>query len=122
LSPEEQEIARLDRDLDESLMSKRYARWQGELEAHYSPAVLTKARRLRRDETAVRQDPEHPLLFTVHGRSRDTYRVQVIEQAGEDGLPFVSCTCANGAAIGGRPLCYHSAAVLMNLIQMESKR
>lgn len=32
-----------------------------------------------------------------------------------DGLPFVSCTCPNGMNRGGRPQCYHSAAVLIIL-------
>lgn len=32
---------------------------------------------------------------------------------GPDSLPFVSCSCPNGVNRGGRPQCYHTAAVLL---------
>ena len=34
---------------------------------------------------------------------------------GDDAIPFVSCTCPNGLNRGGRPSCYHTAAVLLML-------
>lgn len=47
--------------------------------------------------------------------SGNTYRTEEQVRRDLEGLPLVSCTCPNGQNRGGRPNCYHSAAVLLIL-------
>ena len=83
-------------------MTETASDWAG----HFSPAVLSKARRLSPEE--VRQDAEHPTVYWVRGSRPDRpYRVQVHEG-------FATCSCPNGGMTGGAPRCYHLAAVLLS--------
>jgi hypothetical protein len=87
----------------------------------YSTAVLTKAEKLIEDG-GVSIDNEHPSIYWVKGSTGNRYRVQVIDPFDEDEtigeldhaevLPFVTCTCPNGLASGGRARCFHSAGVV----------
>ena len=97
----------------------------------YSGPVLSKARGLI-NQDRVHQDPEATDVFSVRGSTR--YRVQVIEEFDEDAvvkktpeqiaqaIPFVSCSCPNGNAKGGRPTCYHSAAVILTLMLQQPEQ
>lgn len=56
---------------------------------------------------------------------RATYNnepVRTVEQIREDldSLPLLSCTCPNGRNRGGRPTCYHTAAVMLILLDGEA--
>lgn len=85
------------------------------LNDHYSQPILIKAHRIK---DLVKPDPEHPGIFKAPGSGGTMYRLQVTESGGPTGdvdLPFVTCSCPNGMARGGRPSCYHSAAVLLYL-------
>ena len=90
------------------------------LQEHYSDNILMKANRLVKMDR-VERDEEDQNLFRVKGSK--VYKVRHIE-LGEDedgeafddgGMPFVTCDCPNGLARGGRPNCYHSAAVIIVL-------
>lgn len=85
----------------------------GSMRALYSDKVLEKAEELV-DGDALARDDVYDTVWWVEGASR-VYRVQVVEGSDDDGLPFVLCDCPNGARKGGRPTCYHSAAVLMKI-------
>lgn len=87
------------------------------IEDHYNDKVLIKARRLVA-QGKVEQDEQAPNVYWVQGSTR--YRVQVAEpvldddgQPIDEGFEWLSCTCPNGSARGGRPNCYHTAAVLL---------
>lgn len=89
------------------------------MESIYSPAVLKRGRKLIEDERIHRSTNEN--RFVVRGS--EEYTVAVVPQpTDEDGepvktdLPWVVCSCPNGMARGGRPNCYHSAAVLLMLL------
>ena len=47
-------------------------------------------------------------LYSVAGSTH--YNVSLID--GDNAVPWALCTCPNGEARGGRPSCYHTAAVL----------
>lgn len=88
------------------------------LTEHYSDSILTKANRLIAQGKVERVDAT---TFAVAGSK--TYRVNRIELGvdedgkpiDDDGMPYVTCDCPNGLARGGRPNCYHSAAVIIAL-------
>lgn len=78
----------------------------------YSQPILIKAHRLVKADK-VEVDSERVGVFHVAGSRR--YSLQVIPPADGDVIPWVTCDCPNGLARGGRPSCYHSAAVLLFL-------
>jgi hypothetical protein len=94
-----------------------------------TPNILKKAEALLDEPDGVEQDTDHTDVWWVQGSGTKVYRVQVTEEFDEDevteeilierppetGLAWVTCTCPNGMARGGRPTCYHTAAVLMAL-------
>lgn len=90
------------------------------IESHYSNVTLIKANRLIKQERVEQVDE---LLFKVKGSQE--YQVHLVPLGHDEdgfpidngGMPFVTCSCPNGSARGGRPNCYHSAAVLIHLEQ-----
>jgi len=102
------------------------------IEDIYKPATLAKARKLLSNEYAVQRDAEDESVWWAKGSTGSKYRVQLLtgvtpeesierDLAGDtsstpDGfVPLLSCTCPNGMNRGGRPQCYHTAAVLLML-------
>lgn len=96
--------------------ASRAADWEDLLVNLYSDAVLEKAEELVRAGDAIERDEMYDSVYWVQGsQPGSVYRVQVIEESDEDGIPFVMCGCPNGTRLGGRPTCYHSAAVLLGM-------
>ncbi|QGZ16795.1 hypothetical protein PBI_DEWDROP_148 [Microbacterium phage Dewdrop] len=115
----------------------------GSLEEVYKDTTLRKAEKLRSSVHAIQRDAEDESVWWCKGSTGSKYRVQVIDpgdtidinpdleasgvRVGDvvdgkrvivpeaDGMPFLSCTCPNGMNRGGRPQCYHTAAVLLIL-------
>ena len=108
------------------------------IESVYKDATIRKAEGLLANKYAVQRDAQDPMVWWVKGSAGKKYRVQVIVAFDEDqvsegtpdrwvdgqlvegvkpetGLEYVSCTCPNGMNRGGRPTCYHTAAVLIIL-------
>ncbi|MET0886197.1 MAG: hypothetical protein ABWX92_07075 [Mycetocola sp.] len=112
------------------------------LENTYSEGVLKKARKLAATEGAVFRNEEDENEWLVAGSGGNFYHVEilplVVEQEDSDtytdeeleflglsatpesidiidDLPWVRCECPNGSHRGGRPSCYHSAAVIITL-------
>lgn len=71
----------------------------------YSPETLWKARLLL-DSDAVSKAREDK--YFVNGSQ--LYTVTIMESSLP--VPWALCDCPNGTARGGRPSCYHTAAVL----------
>jgi hypothetical protein len=94
----------------------------------YSTLVIGKAEKLLQ-HNAVCRDVFHVSVFHVRGSQGNQYRVQVIDPFDEDQtidigpdpetLPYVTCTCPNGMATGGRARCYHAAAVVGLLLDEQ---
>ena len=59
------------------------------------------------DSEKVRRDKDHDDVFFVEG-STEIYRVQT------DGESWITCNCPNGMHLS-RPVCYHTAAVLIRI-------
>lgn len=73
----------------------------------------------------IRQDEDNDLLFWVTNEREDTtYRVQLIPPPDLDliDIPWMSCDCPNGQHLGGRPRCYHTAAVFQLLLEEWAER
>lgn len=88
---------------DEELLGDTGIRWSSE--------TIRKAEKLI-EEGKVSQDADHPDVYFVEGSK--IYRVQT------DGHEYVTCTCPNGMRTA-RPHCYHTAAVLMRIVDREVK-
>lgn len=96
------------------------------IETAYSAAIVKKAEALV-SEGVVNRAEGSTDLWEVPGSTGRLYVVQVVPafdpDADEDdedlkhALPWMSCTCPNGANRGGRPSCYHTAAVALVLEQ-----
>lgn len=79
---------------------------QRDFEDLYSAETLWKARELI---DGGRIHPEGHNKWVVEGSQ--PYIVNRLESEGMS-VPWVVCSCPNGQARGGRPSCYHTAAVL----------
>lgn len=55
-------------------------------------------------------------VWSVEGSQ--PYVVRIMESEGLE-VPWATCDCPNGAARGGRPSCYHTAAVLSLLLGID---
>lgn len=86
---------------------------------HYSGTVTRKAEDLLMSGGVVRLDDDW-IGFRVKGSRGRKYKVQVL-YSGPDAV-FITCGCPNGTALGGLPQCYHSAAVLMAVQNVQSSR
>lgn len=73
----------------------------------WSAGSIDKAERLL-EQDKVHADPTAEGVWWVEGSKR--YRVQT------DGRTWITCTCPSGMK-GGRPRCYHTAAVLMRYLE-----
>lgn len=100
------------------------APWADErsFEQLYSPEVLWKARLLLAGmkvapitDDELRPAREHK-KWSVDGSQ--PYVVQILESEGMD-VPWALCSCPNGEARGGRPSCYHTAAVLALILDKD---
>lgn len=88
-----------------------------ELEANdfyelFSAGSIDKARQLIKDKR-VEEFKED--WWTVRGS--EAYTVQIIPNP-YNGVPWTTCTCPNGQNRSSRPTCYHSAAVLMRVLNL----
>jgi hypothetical protein len=107
----------------------------------YKDHILDKARELVDTERAVQQDASDTSVWWVKGSQGSKYRCQILQPYDPDAdpdeapttaqlsaqndkadIPLLSCTCPNGMNRGGRPTCYHTAAVLLMLGDMEAGR
>lgn len=81
------------------------------LEQRYSDAVIQRGFALAADSAKLRH--EGLAVYRAKSRGSTTYRTQVLSgRGGDDGIPYVTCSCPNGVQRGGSPTCYHSAAAL----------
>jgi hypothetical protein len=82
----------------------------------YTPEVLWKARRL------VEEDKLEELKdgrWLVEGSTE--YLVGFVD-IDDLKVPWPTCTCPNGTNRANRPTCYHSAAVLMKVLQLDVEK
>jgi hypothetical protein len=56
-------------------------------------------------------------LYTVAGSQQ--YAVHILEGGADQPVPWATCSCPNGQARGGRPSCYHTAAVLAKILDKD---
>lgn len=82
----------------------------------YSAETLWKARLLLESK---RVEEINPRQYSVEGSQ--PYVVDVMPDAGMP-VPWAVCSCPNGTARGGRPSCYHTAAVLALLLGIDLSR
>lgn len=93
----------------------------------FSPEVILKAERLLGAKTEDGQpkllrDTAFPGIWWVTPSSGETrrYRVQTDWTPEQQRLSYVTCTCPHGMAKGGgTSRCYHVAAVLMSMVEIE---
>jgi uncharacterized Zn finger protein len=77
----------------------------------YSPESIWKARLLIQDGYVEKIADGK---YTVSGSQQ--YLVHLLEGGADQPVPWATCSCPNGTARGGRPSCYHTAAVLAEVI------
>jgi hypothetical protein len=87
----------------------------------FSEAVRTRARTLLADPDRVEADEQHRNIWYVRGSDGETrYRVQCDFDQAFRTLSWITCTCPHGLNVGaGETACYHAAAVLMLIRDME---
>jgi hypothetical protein len=94
------------------------APWNDErgLKDLYTPQTLWKAKQLLLTDS----HPEEPAVEAIADRKWEvsgSERYIVFQLEGpESGTPWLTCDCPNGLARGGRPSCYHTAAVMMLIL------
>lgn len=89
------------------------APWEDErsFDELYGAESIWKARSLILDGR-VEKVGDH---YVVQGSQ--PYRVNILE--GDQDVPWAVCSCPNGEKRGGRPSCYHSAAVLATVLNID---
>jgi hypothetical protein len=80
----------------------------------YSPESIWKAKLLIQSE-AIEKIRE--TTYTVAGSK--PYVVQILDGGADQPVPWATCSCPNGTARGGRPSCYHTAAVLATILEKD---
>ena len=86
------------------------------LENIYTDATLRKGESLAANLHAVQRDAQDESIWWVKGSTGSKYRVQLYDDPEHGGgVPMLTCSCPNGMHRGGRPTCYHTAAVLIIL-------
>lgn len=98
------------------------------VETAYSASVLKKAQALIDDGVVTRAEGEED-VWEIPGSTGRLYVVRVVDafdpdepDADPNVLPWMSCTCPNGANRGGRPACYHTAAVALVLQEERGEK
>ncbi len=81
----------------------------------FSRSTREKASALLRRAGGLRPDDEQPDIWWARSSNgSDVYRVQINRQLG-----WVSCTCPHGLHVG-MASCYHAAALLLHLAELEA--
>lgn len=89
------------------------------LEDIYSYVVLDKARDLLRGDRVQKIKDREGGGSTWEVIGSELYIDTIHAPMEGMPIPWVECTCPNGGARGGRPTCYHSAAVLMRALKLD---
>lgn len=81
----------------------------------FSRSAREKGAALLRKAGGLRPDPDHSdIWWAASSNGSAVYRVQINRQLG-----WVSCTCPHGLHVG-MASCYHAAAVLLSLAELEA--
>jgi hypothetical protein len=104
----------LDADAPDDEVEVQRSPWEDErsFDELYSAETIWKARSLILDH---RVEKTHEKRYIVQGSQ--PYVVNLLE--GDQDVPWAVCSCPNGEKRGGRPSCYHSAAVLATVLNID---